>query len=148
MQKDEFEMNHDDQVKLNQNEQVRNLELNQNEQVRNLELNQNEQVKNLELNQNEQVRNIELNQNEQVEMNQNEQVRDLELNQNEQVERINWLLSLIAGILLMNVSVVVVYNYTSFIPYKDPIMIETKVLNHQPKGKYNLAFLYLVSRLK
>ena len=134
-------MNHNDQVKLNQNEQVRNLELNQNEQVRNLEVNQNEQIRNLELIQNEPVKNLELYQNKQVEMNQNEQVRDLELNQNEQVERINWLLSLIAGILLMNVSVVVVYNYTSFIPYKDPIMIETKVLNHQPKGKYRVANL-------
>jgi hypothetical protein len=59
----------------------------------------------------------------------------IELAQDDQFERLNWLLSIIASILLVNVTVVIMVNLMIFKLYSDHVLTSRKIVQHKTKGK-------------
>ena len=62
-------------------------------------------------------------------------ISDIELTQDGQFERLSWLLSVIASIILVNVTVVIMVQFIIFRLYNDPFLIHRKIVQHQAKGK-------------
>ena len=62
-------------------------------------------------------------------------ISDVELTQDDQFERLSWLLSVIASILLVNVTVVIMFHEIIFKLYNDRSLANGKVAQHQAKGK-------------
>ena len=62
-------------------------------------------------------------------------ISDVELTQDDQFERLSWLLSVIASILLVNVTVVIMFHEIIFKVYNDQTLTNRKVAQHQAKGK-------------
>ena len=60
---------------------------------------------------------------------------DIELTQDYQFERLSWLLSIIASIVLVNVTVVIMVQFIIFQIYNDQFLTHRKVVQHQTKGK-------------
>ena len=60
-------------------------------------------------------------------------INDIELTQDDQFERLSWLLSVIASIILVNVTVVITYNLYNL--YNDQFLSHRKIVQHQTKGK-------------
>ena len=63
---------------------------------------------------------------------------DIELTQDYQFERLSWLLSVIASIVLVNVTVVIMVQFIIFSLYDDHFLIRRKLVQHQAKGKMSL----------
>ena len=63
---------------------------------------------------------------------------DIELTQDDQFERLNWLLSVIASIILVNITVVIMVQFIIFSLYDDQFLIHRKLVQHQAKGKMSL----------
>ena len=62
-------------------------------------------------------------------------ISDIELTQDDQFERLSWLLSIIASIVLVNVTLVIMVQIIIFQIYNDPFLTYRKVVQHQAKGK-------------
>ena len=60
---------------------------------------------------------------------------DIELTQDYQFERLSWLLSIIASIVLVNVTVVIMVQFIIFQIYNNQILTHRKFVQHQTKGK-------------
>ena len=60
---------------------------------------------------------------------------DIELTQDDQFERLSWLLSIIASIVLVNVTVVIMLQFIIFQIYNDQFLTHGKLVQHQTKGK-------------
>ena len=65
-------------------------------------------------------------------------ISDIELTQDDQFERLNWLLSVIASIILVNITVVIMVQFIIFSLYDDQFLIHRKLVQHQAKGKMSL----------
>ena len=65
-------------------------------------------------------------------------ISDIELTQDDQFERLNWLLSVIASIILVNITVVIMVQFIIFSLYDDHFLIRRKLVQHQAKGKMSL----------
>ena len=66
---------------------------------------------------------------------------DIELTQDDQFARLSWLLSIIASILLVNVTVVIMIHFIIFQIYNDQLLKHRKVVQHQAKGKISLLII-------
>ena len=62
-------------------------------------------------------------------------ISDIELTKDDQFERLSWLLSVIASILLVNVTVVIMFHEINFKLYNDQFLTNRKIAQHQEKGK-------------
>ena len=62
-------------------------------------------------------------------------ISDIELTQDDQFERLSWLLSVIASIILVNVTVVIMVQFIIFNLYNDQFLTHRKIVQHQAKGK-------------
>ena len=62
-------------------------------------------------------------------------ISDIELTRDDQFERLSWLLSVIASILLVNVTVVIMFHEITFKLYNDPLLTNRKIAQQQAKGK-------------
>ena len=62
-------------------------------------------------------------------------ISDIELTRDDQFERLSWLLSVIASILLVNVTVVIIFHEITFKLYNDPLLTNRKIAQQQAKGK-------------
>ena len=60
---------------------------------------------------------------------------DIELTQDDQFERLSWLLSVIASIILVNITVVIMVQFIIFQLYYDQSLTHRKIVQHQTKGK-------------
>ena len=72
-------------------------------------------------------------------------ISDIELTQDDQFERLNWLLSVIASIILVNITVVIMVQFIIFSLYDDQFLIHRKLVQHQAKGKISLLISIAVS---
>ena len=73
-------------------------------------------------------------------------ISDIELTQDDQFERLSWLLSIIASIVLVNVTLVIMVQIIIFQIYNDPFLTYRKVVQHQAKGK--ISFLIIPSSFR
>ena len=73
-------------------------------------------------------------------------ISDVELTQDDQFERLSWLLSIIASIVLVNVTLVIMVQIIIFQIYNDPFLTYRKVVQHQAKGK--ISFLIIPSSFR
>ena len=62
-------------------------------------------------------------------------ISDIELTQDDQFERLSWLLTVIASIMLVNVTVVIMVQFIIFNLYQDQFLTHRKIVQHQVKGK-------------
>ena len=62
-------------------------------------------------------------------------IGDIELTQDDQFERLSWLLTVIASIILVNVTVVIMVQFIIFNLYQDQFLTHRKIVQHQVKGK-------------
>ena len=62
-------------------------------------------------------------------------ISDIELTRDDQFERLSWLLSVIASILLVNVTVVIMFHEIIFKLDNDQSLKNRKIVQHQAKGK-------------
>ena len=62
-------------------------------------------------------------------------ISDIELTQDDQFERLSWLLSVIASIILVNLTVVIMVQFIIFRLCYDPFLIHRKIVQHKAKGK-------------
>ena len=62
-------------------------------------------------------------------------ISDIELTRDDQFERLSWLLSVIASILLVHVTVVIMFHEIIFKFYNDQFLTNGKIAQHQAKGK-------------
>ena len=58
-------------------------------------------------------------------------ISDNELTQDDQFERLSWLLSVIASIMLVNVTVVIMVQFIIFQLYNDQFLTNRKIVQHQ-----------------
>ena len=72
---------------------------------------------------------------------------DIELTKDDQFERLSWLLSVIASIFLVNVTVVIIVQFIIFRIYNDPFLTNRKVVQHQTKGKISSLIILFSFRL-
>ena len=72
---------------------------------------------------------------------------DIELTQDDQFERLSWLLSIIASIVLANVTLVIMVQIIIFQIYNDPFLTYRKVVQHQAKGKISSLIIRSSFRL-
>ena len=68
-------------------------------------------------------------------------ISDIELTKDDQFERLSWLLSVIASILLVNVTVVIMFHEIIFKLYNDQFLTNRKIAQHQAKGKISLLII-------
>ena len=62
-------------------------------------------------------------------------IGDIELTQDDQFQRLNWLLSIIASIILVNVTVVIMVQFIILQFYNDQLLTHRTIVQHQAKGK-------------
>ena len=62
-------------------------------------------------------------------------ISDVELTQDDQFERLSWLLSVIASIILVNLTVVIMVQFIVFRLSYDPFLMHRKIVQHKAKGK-------------
>ena len=62
-------------------------------------------------------------------------IGDIELTQDDQFERLSWLLSVIASIILVNLTAVIMVQFIIFRLCYDPFLIHRKIVQHKAKGK-------------
>ena len=62
-------------------------------------------------------------------------ISDIELTQDDQFERLSWLLSAIASIILVHVTVVIMFHEIIFKLDNDQSLKNRKIVQHQAKGK-------------
>ena len=62
-------------------------------------------------------------------------ISNIELTQDDQFERLSWLLSVIASIILVNVTVVIMVQFIILQFYNDQLLTHRTIVQHQPKGK-------------
>ena len=62
-------------------------------------------------------------------------IGDIELTQDDQFERLSWLLTVIASIILVNLTVVIMVQFIIFNLYHDQFLTHRKIVQHQTKGK-------------
>ena len=62
-------------------------------------------------------------------------ISDIELTQDDQFERLSWLLSVIASIILVNVTVVIMVQFIILQFYNDQLLTHRTIVQHQAKGK-------------
>ena len=74
-------------------------------------------------------------------------ISDIELTQDDQFERLSWLLSIIASIVLVNVTLVIMVQIIIFQIYNDPFLTYRKVVQHQAKGKISSLIIRSSFRL-
>ena len=74
-------------------------------------------------------------------------ISDSELTQDDQFERLSWLLSVIASIILVNVTVVIMVQFIIFKFYNDEFLIHRKIVQLQAKGKISLLIIQSSFRL-
>ena len=76
-----------------------------------------------------------IKENCQITIQQLSNIGDIELTQDDQFERLSWLLSVIASILLVNVTVVIMFHEIIFKLYNDQFLTNRKIAQHQAKDK-------------
>ena len=62
-------------------------------------------------------------------------IGDIELTQDDQFERLSWLLSVIASIILVNVTVVIMVQFIILQFYNGQLLTHRTIVQHQAKGK-------------
>ena len=74
-------------------------------------------------------------------------ISDIELTQDYQFERLNWLLSVIASIILVNLTVVIMVQFMIIKSYNDQFLTHRKIVQHQAKGKLSSLIMPYSFRL-
>ena len=74
-------------------------------------------------------------------------IGDIELTQDDQFERLSWLLTVIASIMLVNVTVVIMVQFIIFNLYQDQFLTHRKIEKHQVKGKISSLIIRSSFRL-
>ena len=74
-------------------------------------------------------------------------ISNIELKQDDQFERLNWLLSIIASIILVNLTVVIMVQFMIIKSYNDQFLTHRKIVQHQAKGKISSLIMPYSFRL-
>ena len=83
----------------------------------------------------------------QITNQQSSSISDIELTQDDQFERLNWLLSIIASIILVNLTVVIMVQFMIFKSYSDQFLTNGNIVQHQAKGKISSLIMPYSYRL-